>query len=148
MKIIACLIVLICLVAKSVAATNDDLSAIDQISKLQKEYDKQTASLDRTSKDTAGIEMRAIVNLLESCSDNERQMQYEYLLRHPATNSAPTFENLLVEAFIMRLTASNQLSSVSSLLATHCPEYIGLAPLEWWLAFEKGPSFMSIMTSA
>jgi len=131
------------------ANSNDDIIANDQILKLQRQYTDLTANFNEQSKDWPHFQQKTILDLLASCSASSQQMQLDYLTRHPATNSDPmAFEDLLAQAFVIRLTESNNITALTSLLASRCPEAIEVSDLEFWLAYEKGPAALLILTSA
>jgi hypothetical protein len=148
MKVTFFVVLLFGFAAECLANTNDDLFASQQILKLQQEFEVKTANFHKQSKDWPEFSQSTVSNLLASCTEQVRAIELEYLIKHPATNWLLGFNDLLVQAFVIRLSESNDLPSLSRLLASRCPEYIEVCPLEYWLAWKRGPQAIWILESA
>jgi hypothetical protein len=135
----------------AVAQTNESANARDQIRGLEKQYNEIIGHIgrrDRQLKSWPYRRQNIVSNLLDSCSNSAREMAFSYLADTSTTNWPSDFDDLLVQEFVRRFAASDDLPRLTLLLAARCPKYEGLRPIEFWLVDERGPDAIKVLTSA
>lgn len=133
------------------AQTNENSNARDQFGGLEKQYNEIMGHFSRRDHHLKSWPYRRqniVSNLLDSCSNSNRDVAFSYLVDTPATNWPSDFEDLIVQEFIRRLVASNDSPRLTLLLAARCPKYEGVRPIEFWLVDEKGPDAIKMLASA
>jgi hypothetical protein len=132
-------------------AQKNDVVARDQIKDFETKYNEiigQFSRGDRQLKSWPYRRQKIVSDLLDSGSESTREKIVGYLCDTPATNWPSDFDNLLVQELIRRLSATNDLVHLKSLLAARCPEYLGVRPTEFWLVNERGPDAINVLASA
>jgi len=117
-------------------------------SEFEREFAARTSRFDPQDKNTPGRRWGVLNALLDHAGKDRREAELHRLTNLAAAHPGNEFDSLLTQVFLDRLLKEGDSPRLVRLMAFRCPDYVGLIPIEFWLARVRGPQAIGLLAEA